>query len=477
MCAEYPTPDTKLTRNASDPGTLNILEAALEIASRVMKGEDRIPPRIDPEDPGFDLRLGSCGRSVDEVVQTLCKVMLATPASASPRFLNQLFGGRDPVATLAEMLTPVTNTSMYTFKVAGPQVLVEREVLRRMTSLAGYATGGGIFSPGGSLANLTAMLVARNELVPGIRETGEPGARLTVYTSADGHYSIRKNAGILGIGRANVRLVPTDDRGRMIVAELKQRIRDDRKAGAVPLMINATAGTTVLGAFDPLRELSAVAREQQVWLHVDGALGGSVLLSRAHRHLLDGIELSDSLAWNPHKMMGVPLPCSVLLLRRPELLYRNLSEAADYLFQADEERLNPGTSSLQCGRRNDALKLWAAWMHHGDEGYERRIGRMFDLARTTAGRIEADPDLTLLMPPPSVNVCFEVNGRDSSAICDSLDRRAKLKIGHGVAQGRRAIRMVTVNPDLTETDIDCALDAIKEAAASLPPGTNEVPEP
>jgi len=454
--------------NRSGTGTVSTLQAAFEIASRIIEGEVRLPDRIDPDLPGFDLSLGTPGRPLDQVVETLCRVMLATPSSASPRFLNQLFGGRDPVATLAEMLTPVTNTSMYTFKVAGPQVLVEREVLQRMVGKVGYAEGEGIFLPGGSMANLTAMMIARNETVPEAREDGLNGSRLTVYTSAEGHYSIRKNAGILGIGRANVREIPADALGRMVVEELDHRIREDRAAGAFPVMINATAGTTVLGAFDPLNEIAAVARAHTIWMHVDAALGGSVLLSREHRHLLDGVALSDSVAWNAHKMMGVPLSSSVILMRRPGLFRKHFSEVADYLFQADHELLNPGTSSLQCGRRNDALKLWAAWMHHGDEGYDQRIGRMFQLARYAAGRIESDPDLVLTMAPPSVNVCFEVAGRSSTEICNRLDMESRLKIGHGTANGRCAIRLVTVNPDLTEEDVDHALSAIKSAAAGLP---------
>jgi glutamate/tyrosine decarboxylase-like PLP-dependent enzyme len=370
---------------------------------------------------------------------------------------------------MAEMLTPISNTSMYTFKVAGPHVLVEREVLRHMTSKAGYEGGEGIFVPGGSMANLVAMLIARNESVPEVRENGADGSSLAVYTSRSGHYSTRKNAGILGIGRSNVREVPTDREGRMSVRDLDRFIRDDRENGSVPVLINATAGTTVEGSFDPLRELAALAREHRTWLHVDGAFGGSILLSRAYRNLLDGVDLSDSFSWCAHKMMGVPLSCSVLLMRRKGLLLRNLSEAAGYLFQEDHDDLNPGVSSLQCGRRNDALKLWAAWKHHGDDGYDERIGRMFGLARYAARRIEADPDLSLALRPPSINVCFEVRGRSSEAICSRLDKESRLKIGHGTVNGRCAIRLVTVNPDLEEEDIDFALREIKSVAMELPP--------
>jgi glutamate/tyrosine decarboxylase-like PLP-dependent enzyme len=311
------------------------------------------------------------------------------------------------------------------------------------------------------------MLIARNEAISGARERGLAGERLTVYTSADGHYSIRKAAGILGIGRDNVRAVATDDKGRVEAAALERVLDEDLRRGDRPIMINATAGTTVLGSFDPIAEIAEIARAHGIWLNIDGALGGSVVLSRRHRHLVAGAELADSYVWNAHKMMGVPLPCSALLLAREGLLESHLSESADYLFQSEADELNPGKRSLQCGRRNDALKLWAAWQLHGDRGYEERIDRMFELAAYLAGRIDADPDLDLVMWPASINVCFEVAGRSSAAICERLDQEGRLLVGHGQAAGRRAIRLVCVNPDLEERDLDAALDEIKRAAAEL----------
>jgi glutamate/tyrosine decarboxylase-like PLP-dependent enzyme len=322
-------------------------------------------------------------------------------------------------------------------------------------------------SAGGSVSNLLAMMIARNEALAGVREDGMRGHAGTVYTSAASHYSIRKNAGVLGLGRQSVRDIPTDRRGRMDVEALRTAIRDDRARGFRPLLINATAGTTVLGAFDPLREIAALAREEGLWMHVDGALGGSLLLCESERELLDGCELSDSFAWDAHKMMGVPLSCSAILLRRRGLLQKHLDESADYLFQTHTDDLNPGTRSLQCGRRNDALKLWAAWQFHGDDGYDARLRRVVGLARYAAQRIQDDPEMDLVVWPESVNVCFEVRKTPSEAICERLDREARLLIGHGRVDGRCAIRLVCVNPDLTEGDIDAALDEIKRAAAEL----------
>ncbi len=464
-------PHTPEGRRSPFEKTEEILEIASSLAREICRQEHQLPRRIDPSDGLSRDRIGVCisdeGHELDHVVEALRHLVLTTPSSAGDSFFNQLFGGRDPVATLAEMLTPILNSSMYTFKVAGPQVLVELEVLDRMAQKVGFRDGEGTFVPGGSIANLVAMIIARNQADPGARDEGISSKRLTAYTSDQSHYSIRKNAGLIGIGRDSVRKVSTDDYGHMVVEDLRRLIRSDRTAGRHPFFINATAGTTVLGAFDPIRDIAAVAQSEDLWMHIDGALGASVVLSETHRHLLGGSELADSITWNAHKMMGVPLSCSAILLKRRGLLSAHFNESASYLFQANEDEFNPGTRSIQCGRRNDALKLWAAWLFHGDAGYQIRIDRLFELADYAAGKIADDPDLTLTIRPESINVCLEVRGQSSAMICEKLDAESRLKIGHGEACGSSAIRLVCVNPDLDEEDIDHVITEIKAVAASL----------
>jgi sulfinoalanine decarboxylase/sulfinoalanine decarboxylase/aspartate 1-decarboxylase len=459
----------------SIPQTAELTERAIaalsQLASSHLTTEHRlfVPSERSPSDLRRELgiALAEQGSELEELVGKLERILAATPSSSSRRFFNQLFGGRDPAGLLAEMLTPLTNSSMYTYKVAGPAVLVEQEVIGRALQKLGYPDGEGMFSPGGSLSNMTAMLVARNEKLEDVREHGLSNQRLTAYTSDQGHYSIRKSASMLGLGRNNVRLVPTNANGSMNSAAARQLIEQDLRTGATPLMLVATTGTTVLGAFDPINELLALAKEFGMWLHIDGAFGGSVMLSDEYRGLMDGAERSDSFTWNAHKMMGVPLSCSMLLLKRRGLLQKHLDEPAEYLFQADEAELNPGRRSMQCGRRNDALKLWAVWQLHGDAGLAQRIGRQFGVARLFTSMIENDPDLILAKPPQSINVCFEVKGKSSKDICALLDRTGRLKIGFGTVDGRDMIRMVCVNPDVTEDDLRSVLMEIKSAAAEL----------
>jgi glutamate/tyrosine decarboxylase-like PLP-dependent enzyme len=321
---------------------------------------------------------------------------------------------------------------------------------------------------------MVALLLGRNRAEPAARNEGADGRKLAVYASDESHYSITRSAGILGIGRNNVRQIAVDSAGRMDPAALARTIEADRADGVTPAVVVATSGTTVRGAFDPIREIAPVARAAGAWLHVDGAFGGTMVLSRNHRALMDGVELADSFSWDPHKMMGIPLQASILMVARRGELARSLSEHADYLFQADDDDLNPGHRSLLCGRRNDALKLWAAWLHLGDAGWSDRIDRQMALTVEAVRIIEADPDLELAEPPQLINVCFEVKGRSSAAICDVLDRDGSLKIGHGVVGGRRKIRLVCANPDLGERDIARIFQDIKRAAATLPAADNAV---
>jgi glutamate/tyrosine decarboxylase-like PLP-dependent enzyme len=460
-------------KTSNDP-----LAYAQELLDILIEAEIAQPvrPTLDPAKAVTELGLmiPPQGLGLSDAIDRLKNVVSATPATVGSGFFNQLFGGREPISVLAEMLTAVCNTSMYTYKAAGVQVLIEQILLDKMKDLAGFAGGDGLFTPGGSMSNMAAMIISRNERIEDSREAGLPGGKFIVYTSAESHYSVRKNAGMLGIGRDNVHKVPVDQVGRMIPAELDKAIERDIAEGSTPLMVITTSGTTVMGAFDQIRPLSKVATKHNIWLHVDGAFGGSALLSDQFDPLMDGIEIADSFTWDAHKMMGVPLICSVMLTRKPGLTAKHFDESATYLFQQDEDMLNPGTRSLQCGRRNDALKLWAAWQHLGDDGYRDRVNRQFELAKHFLSRVEADPDLTLSCDPQWINICFEVTGKPSDQICDELDRRQLAKLGWGIVHGRRVIRMVCVNPSLSESALDALLANVKEVAAGLADGDNSV---
>lgn len=280
-------------------------------------------------------------------------------------------------------------------------------------------------------------MVARNTLFPETKINGYAGKRFVLFTSAHGHYSFEKAAQICGLGSSAAWSVPVDAQGRMDVSELVRLIRRAREEGLTPFFVNATAGTTVLGGYDPLAEIAAVCKQENLWYHIDASWGGPAIFSSTQKHKLRGSELADSLTVNPHKMMGVPVTCSFLLGADMSKFWRANTLPAGYLFHSDaddarssgvsdipnggsaqsesqpsppskEEVWDLGDLTLQCGRKGDALKLALGWIYYGSSGYEEQIDSGFDTAAYLANSIKANPNLTLLSenPPPCLQVCF-----------------------------------------------------------------------
>ena len=420
----------------------------------LIEHEHAVPVR-EPQDAAalsaaLSLGIDDQGMALDDVVSELVRVGKVTPATSTDQFFNQLFGGRIEIATIAEMFAAFLNTSMYTYKIAGPQVLIERMVMDQMLAFAGFDSGDGSFTPGGSLSNMLAMIVAREEYFPERDDGLAHPVRPIAYTSDLGHYSVRKNAMLTGIGRNNLVNVATTPDGRMDPQAFRAQIEQDLAAGHRPFFVNLTAGTTVLGAYDPLVELTAIAREHDIWVHVDGAMGGSLLLSEQHRGLLEGLGDVDSFTWDAHKLMGVPLTSSVCLFRQRGLLEKHLAEVADYLFQDDKPLLDPGLTSLQCGRRNDVLKVWAAWKYLGNDGYAARIDNMMEMAAYAASKIDQTPGLRLVRQPESINVNFTVDGVEPPAICDALYASARAMVGFATVDDESVVRLAVASPTTPE---------------------------
>ncbi|XP_072030360.1 cysteine sulfinic acid decarboxylase-like isoform X2 [Amphiura filiformis] len=328
-----------------------------------------------------------------------------------PRFFNQLFSGQDLYGLAGTWLTDAINTSQYTYEVAPVFTLMESEVLQRLRETIGYTDGDGIFCPGGSIANMYAMNLARYKHCPDIKEKGLFSCqRLALFTSEQSHYSIKKGAAFLGFGTNNVILVKCDERGKMIPAELEKAILEAKNEGCKPLFVNATGGTTVFGVYDPIDAIADICEKYGMWLHIDAAWGGSALLSRTHRQLLKGIERSNSVTWCQHKMMGVPLQCSAFLLRDNDgLLFDAHCAGARYLFQQDKcysVDYDTGDKSIQCGRKVDAFKLWMMWKAKGNSGFEAEIDKKFDNARYMRELIREREGFELVTEGEAPNVCF-----------------------------------------------------------------------
>eukprot|EP00656_Telonema_subtile_P021157 TRINITY_DN22195_c0_g1_i1.p1 TRINITY_DN22195_c0_g1~~TRINITY_DN22195_c0_g1_i1.p1 ORF type:complete len:427 (+),score=143.68 TRINITY_DN22195_c0_g1_i1:300-1580(+) len=332
--------------------------------------------------------------------------------TSHPHFFNQLFAETEPAAIGGELLTAVANTSMYTYEVAPVFAVMEDLVLARMRASLGWTQGDGIFCPGGSISNMYGVNLARHHFCPEIKTKGNAAAgQLVGFYSAQAHYSIRKGFSFLGLGSENLIVVPCDEHGRMVVDELDKAIAKAKEEGKKPFYINTTAATTVLGAYDDYEAIADVAEKHGCWMHIDGAWGASVILSNTHKTLMKGCERANSVSWNPHKMMGIPLQCSAFLVQTPDVLMQAHCANAAYLFQKDKlnAHLDTGDKAVQCGRKVDVLKLWMAWKFLGDTGFEARIDHAFNTAAALRANILARPaSFRLVASPESVctNVCF-----------------------------------------------------------------------
>ncbi|XP_038642244.1 cysteine sulfinic acid decarboxylase [Scyliorhinus canicula] len=359
----------------------------------------------------LDLDLVDAGEAPEKLLERCQDIIRYSVKTVHPRFYNQLFAGLDHHSLVGRYITETLNTSQYTYEIAPVFVLMEEVVLKKLCALIGWQCGDGIFCPGGSMSNMYAMNLARYKIFPEVKKRGLwDMPRLVVFTSEECHYSMMKGAALQGLGTDNVYVVKTDERGRMIPKELEKEISAAKSKGVVPLMVCATSGTTVFGAFDSLPEIADICEKFGVWLHVDAAWGGSILISRKHRYLLTGIERADSVAWNPHKMLQAGLQCAALLLKDNTDLMKNCHAAyAKYLFQPDKFYnvcFDTGDKSLQCGRKVDCLKLWLMWKAIGTRGLEERIDRAFACTRYLVNEMKEREGFQLVMEPQGVNVCF-----------------------------------------------------------------------
>jgi len=422
----------------------------------------------------LDLDLPAEGTELARLLPVIESYFEHATRTGSPLFLNQLFSGQEPAGMLGEIVSAVTNTSMYTFEAAPVATILETELIRRMAKLVGFRDGEGLFVTGGSNANMVAMLCARQRIDAASKRRGLSGRRYTAFVSEQAHYSFLTAANLLGIGTESVVQVASDATGRMIPSELDDAIRRDRDDGGSPFFVGATAGTTVLGAFDPLEPIAQIARRHDVWMHVDGAWGAPVLFSEKLRSRLAGAELADSFAWDAHKLMGVPLLCTAILLRERGALRSACSSAGtEYIYHDNpDDSRDLGPLSLACGRKVDALKLWLAWKHHGVEGYARRVEHLVALAEETRRYLDAHPRFEMMAEPSFLNLCFryvpeaedltpaqvdDLNVR----IRDRLAASGRALINYANHDDRVTIRLVLPNPTL---DLEQVVSLLEEFA-------------
>jgi len=361
-----------------------------------------------------------------------------------------------PAAVIADLVISTLNQSTAVWEMSPIGTVIEQEVIRWLADRAGYpATSLGTAVSGGSAANLTALLAARARW----NDSGRAGKRPIILCSADAHYSIARAASIMGIGADDVVKVATDDRHRMDVAALEAALREREVMAIV-----ATSGSTATGAFDDLRAIAALRDQHDTWLHVDAAHGASVVLSERLRPLVDGLDLADSLAWDPHKMLWMPLSLGVVLVRDGRWLRRAFEADAPYLFNAERASDNIGEMTIQCSKRADAIKLWLTLQMFGTEPFVTAMEHVTDLTRYLYDLVAASSDFEPMHVPDFNIFCFRHRSDDATnaSLRERLIRSGQAWITSTVLKGQRVLRVTMINPRTERGDVARMLEALRK---------------
>ena len=422
--------------------------------------------------------------TIDEFMRT---VLPNGPRLSSSKSWGWITTGPTTVPVVLSSAAMVAAPQRYTLTAFNRLEELSLEWLAQACSLGDHMKG--VYSSGGSTANLVALGAARQWALEqaGVdpSASGLGGRWCAVYTSVEAHHTVQRSAGVLGIGRDNVRLIPTDLRQRMDVAKLRERLRRDREAGVLPVAIVAAAGTTNTGAVDPLRDIGELAREFGAWFHVDGAYGLPGSLDERVAPLYDGLELADSAIVDPHKWLGAPVGVAATFVRDRSILHRAFTqEPADYLegsFTPDDVQVSLDDKGIpyddfgvELSSPSRGVMVWGILSELGIAGLRRRVVTDNDFARHVARRANEHPSLEVLAEPV-LSICgFRYRtGVDSdldgvnAAILRRLVRETPIIISSTIVHGALVLRPCFINARTTLADVDDLVDTVVRLGAEI----------
>lgn len=384
---------------------------------------------------------------------------------------------------LGEMLAATLNVNAMLWRSSPAATELEEVTLSWLRKLLGLPDAFmGTINDTASHSTLYALAAARDAALPGGSDAGLSGAPpLRCYTSAEAHSSVDKAALTLGFGREGIRRVSTTGNLEMDVGALRAAVAGDREAGARPVAVVATVGTTSTNAVDPVAAVADLCAEEGLWLHVDAAYGGPLAMLPERRDLFYGWERADSIVVNPHKWLFTPVDCSVLYCRRPEALRRAFSLTPEYLRSTEGGGEGNGVTNLMdygvaLGRRFRALKLWFVLRAFGARGIRDRLREHLALAGEWAARVEAAPGWSLVAPCPMATPVFrcapggmdgEVADRLNAETMNRVNRSGTAFLSHTRVDGRLALRLSIGNLKTTRADLDRTWATLERTAREL----------
>ena len=429
----------------------------------------------------------SIEKDLQEVLELISKVILNHSVVVShPACIAHLHCPPLVPALAAEVLISGMNQSMDSWDQSPAATHLEQQMIRQLCQWFDYPEAADdIFTSGGTQSNFMGLLLARDRLAQqqfnwSIQQQGLPpnASQFRIFCSEVAHFTVRQAAAQLGLGEKAVISVPTDSNYQMSAVALQQALQDTIQAGNIPMAIVATAGTTDFGSIDPLAEISKIAQEFGVWLHVDAAYGGALAVCDRDRHLLQGIDQADSITIDFHKLFYQPISCGAFLLRDRQH-FDLIKLHADYLNpenHAEIGMVDLVTKSVQTTRRFDALKLFISLQTLGKKQLAAMIETTVDLAQTTARIIEADAELELAIFPTLNAVVFRYfpSAKEFLSV-SNINQQIRLKLLHTgeavIAQTQinqqTYLKFTLLNPHTTLSHIQQILCRIKEIGQEL----------
>lgn len=465
----------------SSAATRLVFEYLTTIAERPVRAENhagKTTAQINTE-------LSAEGLPLDQLIADCRTIFDLSRHNGHPRFFGYVASPSTPIGAYADLIASALNANITCWRSGPGGTEVERMVVRWLGALIGYSREAkGLLTSGGSMANMIALLVAsRRKSGAEVSRQGlwNSGPPMTVYASEEVHMSIAKAADILGLGRDHVRVIACDDRQRIRLDLLQQRIESDLREGLRPFCVVGSAGTVNTGAVDPLIEIAKISHQLDLWFHVDGAYGAPGVLDERKKQLFAGLERADSVSLDPHKWLYVPVDAGCLLFRDEATARAAFNtEDADYIKThgyADEEAFAFWDYGIELSRRFRALKVWLTLQFYGTRRIAEAIAGDISLATYLGEIVSNAEDFELLAPVELSICCFRYvppGAKLSDAELDRLNERimelvqkgGRAYLSNATVKGRFALRACITNFRTTKADIDETIAVIREMGAN-----------
>lgn len=432
----------------------------------------------------LDRPLPEKGVGIEQVTQDLLTHIIPNGSPVPrPGFSSFITTGSTTASTLASTAASIASPQRYMHTAFN---FLEELSLQWLAEMCGMKGMQGVYSSGGSVANLVALGGARQfafEKTGHDPSTDGVNRLVSVYASEECHHTIQRSCGVLGLGRRAVRLIACDDRGRMQVKALKQAIAEDKASGRLPMAIVANAGTTNTGAIDPLQALGEIAVENSIWFHVDGAYGLPGILDDQIRHLFQGLDLANSVIVDPHKWLGASVGVAATFVRDRQILYRAFTqEPADYLEGSVEHEENVGSAiehslddfgipyfdfGVELSAPCRGVVVWALIREIGVQGMRQRVKRHNAMARELAHRAQNHANLEVLSEPTLSICCFRYVSPDiidldqfNQRLHRSLVRENEYMPSTTRVKGKLALRPCFIGARADHSQVDGLIEAV-----------------